>query len=753
MNKKFSRLLSSVLAFAMIFSCVTVMNVSSVFAAATAPSQDDDGVWTYTTAGATSDDIATAGFTITGDYNYSTATVDNVAYTKLSKTSTLTKGLSVTTPSDADTYNVTFTISKNSSSDSPTFNVVKGSDTSTIVVNYALAGSGTSSKETTTLKSVDAETVLYMSSADASTVLYTVTFTPVTEEDANTVDITATSTTGFAGTFTFAPATIDTTTAESTDEITVSYSGNDYYIASTTITVADLDESYAYDVSTLEKTAKTYTATVTGEAEATGTFTYSDSSLSYGDSFTVSYAHGESDTYDMYDTTITLNDSTINSSSPATTDYINYTLTVDVSDLMFTDEKSDFDVLFGTSGYTSGYSSGGDVYSEDGVAVTAAQQLNYTAASATVTIDSSVFPGSYVATNSTNSTLTIDSSSISSCRDGLLFTNSSSYTAEIKVAVKINDTKTAYLAIDTDGTLTLTGGSSYTASGSNDNIILTATVPSGSYAHLIGVSTNVPVYGFDITVNSSAATTYSVVMGEKLDETYPDVTVELDSDTNPTQITATWSANDTYQAGTQTLTDIDSYLTDTTYTVPYSDLTFTEIQKGSDDGIFEYYAFLYDYDDTEDNIVYVVGRIAEGDIDKYKLVGFSLGGSEGAAEAVDAYTITDPDSDQYTSGDYDEASGYIKNPTTDTVFKTVVITMGDNTYTFNEDGYYFIAFSFNNGKPTDDTYHSSRIYMLPFGLQTDGVTYDIPADGESKSEYQIKNISEDYSSVDADSAE
>lgn len=181
----------------------------------------------------------------------------------------------------------------------------------------------------------------------------------VTESGSTTtVPLTLAGTSSFASDFELTKNVIDTAADNSALTITLSYSGNDYYIANKDLTINDLTPvhgdlqdpdkitGYTYDVAGLTKTAKTYAISTTIVDGAEGSVTYKVGNaeatsvaptINYGQDCKINYV-GED--YTMPEQTVNANNITSNMTISGEGSAL--ALSVDLSDLMVSNASIPF---------------------------------------------------------------------------------------------------------------------------------------------------------------------------------------------------------------------------------------------------------------------------------------------------------------------------------------------------------------------------------------------------------------------------
>lgn len=298
MSLGFKRVMSSIMAFVMMVSTLVMVNVASVSAADTvldfsSPSVvnilDPDGngkIDAKDTYVVDSFTLYTNGENRTLQDGYFTigSSSDYIEFTTTTAGAKVSLKLEVTT-----TSNRTISVTGDGSVSPENYTINSKTDPDIFVKDFTLGVAGT-----------------YKFFASNNKVnVYTLTVSE--NANASVKGIEAANTENYAGKFTFTPSTIDSSTAQSTDTITVSYAGDDYYMADTEITVADLTDgdNYTYDVSKLALTPKTYDITATGYPGMAGVFNYTASTdVAYGTEVTISYT---GDDYTMEPQTINTN--------------------------------------------------------------------------------------------------------------------------------------------------------------------------------------------------------------------------------------------------------------------------------------------------------------------------------------------------------------------------------------------------------------------------------------------------------------
>ena len=298
MSLGFKRVISSIMAFVMMVSTLVMVNVASVSAADTvldfsSPSVvnilDPDGngkIDAKDTYVVDSFTLYTNGKNRTLQDGYFTigSSSDYIEFTTTTAGAKVSLKLEVTT-----TSNRTISVAGDGSVSPENYTINSETDPDIFVKDFTLGVAGT-----------------YKFFASNNKVnVYTLTVSE--NANASVKGIEAANTENYAGKFTFTPSTIDSSTAQSTDTITVSYAGDDYYMADTEITVADLTDgdNYTYDVSKLALTPKTYDITATGYPGMAGVFNYTASTdVAYGTEVTISYT---GDDYTMEPQTINTN--------------------------------------------------------------------------------------------------------------------------------------------------------------------------------------------------------------------------------------------------------------------------------------------------------------------------------------------------------------------------------------------------------------------------------------------------------------
>jgi hypothetical protein len=315
MNKKFKKVISSLLAAVMTVGVVGVANVSSVFAEDETETQyneiinynmpaSTDGITLPTGSGKLAvlkDDTDNSGIKLSwqrgasDSFGITPVTVGGVTYSTAIVTGSIAKSqLVIDGVQEGDRISVVFG--------------AQGSSTNAYTISDAYDSSKYS--PSTTPSVADNATTKSMSSKDAATVVHiakkTCTYyagyttskggtyaVKVERPITNGYKFVASNADDYNGTFTFVPATIDSLDGSN---VTVSYTGTDYDLATTTVTadssnfVTDDDAKTAsLDVSKLSLSKKLYTATVT-QGSYTGTFTLSnESDITADEVVTLSY--------------------------------------------------------------------------------------------------------------------------------------------------------------------------------------------------------------------------------------------------------------------------------------------------------------------------------------------------------------------------------------------------------------------------------------------------------------------------------
>lgn len=297
MSLGFKRVISSIMAFVMMVSTLVMVNVTGVIAADKTLNFADSTVTTTlgVSNGKTNVTAETLidvgnGFGVwlnsanrdcTDGYLQFGSNSDYIQVTSTTAGATLTLSVSGNS-NNSNPRSITINGATDTSSD------VVISGTTPVTKTYTLGAAGT-----------------YNLASAQNVRFYTVTVTE--NENTSVKSIEAANTENYAGEFTFVPSTIDSSAAQPTDTITVSYAGDDYYMDDATITVDDLTEgdNYTYDVSKLALTPKTYDITATGYPGMAGVFNYTASTdVAYGTEVTISYT---GDDYTMEPQTINTN--------------------------------------------------------------------------------------------------------------------------------------------------------------------------------------------------------------------------------------------------------------------------------------------------------------------------------------------------------------------------------------------------------------------------------------------------------------